>query len=73
MSDNSGRSGGVSILGLLGVCFVVLKLCGVISWSWWLVTLPFWGGLALLFGWLGFLLFLAVIGWMAIEVKDSFK
>lgn len=36
-----------SIVGLLGVAFVILKLCNVIDWSWWLVTLPFWGGLAL--------------------------
>ena len=34
---------GTSTLGLLGVAFVVLKLVGVINWSWWLVTLPFWG------------------------------
>ena len=32
-----------SILGLLGVAFVVLKLIGVINWSWWWITLPFWG------------------------------
>ena len=32
-----------SILVLLGVAFVVLKLIGVINWSWWWVTLPFWG------------------------------
>ena len=38
---------GTSILGLLGVAFVILKLCGVITWSWWLVTLPFWGGIAI--------------------------
>lgn len=38
---------GTSIAGLLGIAFVVLKLCGVIDWSWWWVTLPFWGGLAL--------------------------
>jgi hypothetical protein len=38
-----------SILGLLGVAFVVLKLVGVINWSWWWVTLPFWGPLALVF------------------------
>lgn len=37
----------VSIVGLLGIAFVVLKLCKVIDWSWWLVTLPFWGGAAL--------------------------
>lgn len=38
----------VGVLGLLGIVFVVLKLCGVISWSWWWVTAPFWGGLALM-------------------------
>jgi len=33
---------------LLGVAFVVLKLCHVINWSWWWVTAPFWGGIAVL-------------------------
>lgn len=33
-------------MGLLGVAFVVLKLMGYIDWSWWWVTAPFWGGLA---------------------------
>jgi len=28
-----------------GVAFIVLKLCGVIDWSWWWVTCPFWGPL----------------------------
>lgn len=32
----------VSILGLLGVAFVVLKLTDVIDWSWWWVLAPFW-------------------------------
>ena len=36
------------VLGLLGVAFVVLKLVGVINWSWWWVTLPFYGPLILL-------------------------
>lgn len=44
---SSASSGGISVLGLLGVAFVVLKLCGVINWSWWWVTAPFWGGLAI--------------------------
>lgn len=43
--QNSGKSGGIGVLGLLGVAFVVLKLTGVIDWSWWWVTIPFWGGL----------------------------
>jgi len=40
-------SSGVEIPGLLGVLFVGLKLTGHIDWSWWLVTLPFWGGFVL--------------------------
>ena len=48
MSESNNSSGGVGVVGLLGVVFVVLKLTGVISWSWWYVTMPFWGGLALL-------------------------
>jgi hypothetical protein len=30
------------IISLLGLMFVGLKLCSVIDWSWWWVTLPFW-------------------------------
>jgi hypothetical protein len=29
-------------LNLLGVAFVILKLCKVIDWSWVWVTMPFW-------------------------------
>lgn len=48
MSDKkTASSGGIGVLGLLGVAFVVLKLTGYITWSWWYVTLPFWGGFAL--------------------------
>jgi len=25
------------------IVFIVLKLTGAITWSWWLVTLPIWG------------------------------
>ena len=25
----------------LGLIFITLKLCGVIAWSWWLVSSPF--------------------------------
>lgn len=35
-------SGGISISGLLGVAFVIMKLTGLITWSWWYVTMPFW-------------------------------
>jgi small Trp-rich protein len=38
----------MNIIGLLGVLFIALKLLEitvVASWSWWLVLLPFYGGL----------------------------
>ena len=41
------RSSGIGVFGLLGVVFVVLKLTNYIDWSWWYVTLPFWGGIVL--------------------------
>lgn len=49
-NSSSTQSGGIGILGLLGVLFIGLKLAGIITWSWWYVTLPFWGGLALFLG-----------------------
>jgi len=59
---NQVQAGGVSIAGLLGVVFVTLKLCGVISWSWWLVTMPFWLGPAL-----GILFVIVMLSWLGIQ------
>ena len=36
-------TGGASVGGLLQVAFIVLKLCGIIDWSWWWVLAPTWG------------------------------
>lgn len=47
IKNSSSSSSGIGVFGLLGVAFVVLKLMGVIDWSWWWVTAPFWGGFAL--------------------------
>lgn len=33
---------GIGFFGLLQIAFIVLKLCKVIKWSWWLVLLPLW-------------------------------
>ena len=46
MSDNTLSSSGIGITGVLGIVFVVLKLVGVIDWSWWWVLSPFWIHLA---------------------------
>lgn len=35
-------SGGIGLSGGLFIVFLILKLCGVIGWSWWWVTAPLW-------------------------------
>jgi hypothetical protein len=47
-------SGGVSFFMLLFLVFLILKLAGVIDWSWWWVAAPLWLPAALAVG--GFLL-----------------
>ncbi len=44
MSNSIGSNG---FLTLLLLVFITLKLTGVITWSWWLVTLPFTAPLVL--------------------------
>lgn len=41
-NQNHVASGGVGLLEVLTIVFIVLKLCGLISWSWWLVLMPLW-------------------------------
>lgn len=38
---------GIGFSGLLTIAFIVLKLCGVISWPWIWVLSPLWIGLAI--------------------------
>lgn len=62
MNDKSVRvSGGISLSGLTFIVFLVLKLCGVIDWSWWWVTVPLWGPFALLIAGLFIYIIIAVI------------
>lgn len=42
MAEKTSNSGGIGFVGLLTVVFIVLKLCGIISWSWWWVLSPLW-------------------------------
>jgi len=67
--QTESKSSGIGVLGLLGVAFVVLKLTGVINWSWWWVTVPFWGGLALAVG----ILFVWVLVSGAIDIFGKKK
>ena len=41
MNDKQA-SGGIGFTGLLTIVFIILKLCGIIEWSWWWVLSPLW-------------------------------
>ncbi|ENG5503504.1 TPA: hypothetical protein ACPZN0_002443 [Yersinia enterocolitica] len=45
--SKENKSWTITPLIALGLIFITLKLMGYITWSWWWVTAPFWGGLAL--------------------------
>ena len=40
--NNKAGCGSVGIAGTLTIVFIVLKLCGLITWSWWWVLSPLW-------------------------------
>lgn len=42
MNKNGRAVGGMSLGGTLTVIFIVLKLCGVLHWSWLWVLCPMW-------------------------------
>jgi hypothetical protein len=42
MSNNSSSSSGIGLPGLLTIVFVISKLFGKITWSWWWVFSPLW-------------------------------
>ena len=57
---------GTSLLNLLVILFIALKLCGVITWSWWWVLSPIWMGL-------GLAAVLLTIGFVWITLEDKKK
>ena len=46
-NNNNNASGGIGFCGLLTIVFIVLKLIGVIDWSWLWVLAPSWIPLAI--------------------------
>lgn len=68
MSNNNSTAtgGGISFCGLLFIVFLVLKLTHVIDWSWWWVTAPLWGGVALA---LAIFLIFAIVAFIFCKTK----
>ncbi len=60
---NNNNSGGIGFVGLLTLAFIILKLTGCISWSWWLVLSPVLIELGLI------LLMLIILGLIAVFTK----
>ena len=58
MKDNNNNvtTGGITAIDVLQIVFIVLKLCGVIKWSWWLVLMPLWISLGI-----GIILFIILV------------
>lgn len=63
MSRESSSRPIVGLSTLLGVAFIVLKLCGVIDWHWGWVLSPFWIPLVLT------VVFLLIAGFIALAVS----
>jgi hypothetical protein len=40
--NNKQASGEIGFAGLLTIVFIILKLCGIIAWSWCWVLSPLW-------------------------------
>ena len=55
-SNNNVTTGGITAIDVLQIVFIVLKLCGVIKWSWWLVLMPLWISLGI-----GIILFIILV------------
>ena len=52
-NNNNNSGSGFGLFFLCFIVFLVLKLTHTVDWSWWWVTAPLWGYLALsLLGWL---------------------
>ncbi len=40
MKTRNTTSSGLGVMGVLQIIFIVLKLCKVITWKWWIVFIP---------------------------------
>lgn len=61
-NNNSGTGGGIGFVGLLTIVFIVLKLTGVVAWSWVWVLAPLWISFGL---WLVLMIIIGIIALLA--------
>ena len=61
-NTNNTTKVGATFCELLGIAFIILKLCGVITWSWGWVLAPIWIPWAV-----------ALVLWVAVVIKIIVK
>ena len=71
-TDQTSGSGGIGIVGALGLIFITLKLTDNIDWSWWWVLSPFWISTLIFIGVVAIVLLVAVIG-IGLKVRKNRK
>ena len=64
---------GLSLTGVLFIVFLVLKLTGLINWSWWWITSPLWLPLSIAFGIILILLLVSLVFGKGNILKDFRK
>jgi len=73
MKTSSSSSGGAGFLSLLTIAFIVLKLTGVIEWSWWWVLAPLWGPVAAIFAVILLYFIFLVVKFVVISIRDRIE
>ena len=62
-NNNTQTSGGIGFGGMLTIAFIVLKLVGVIDWSWLWVLAPLWIGV-------GIVVVAFLVAWILTVIAD---
>lgn len=75
MEDRQRNTGscGLNFYHALTVAFIVLKLCGVIDWSWLWVLSPLWIPIAIVAVILAVLSGAGAVGWIIIAIQEWLK
>ena len=73
MNENSSSStrDGIGFFGLLQVAFIVLKVAGIINWSWWKVFIPTYISIALVV--IGLVVLVILAAWENKKDKDRWS
>lgn len=56
--------GGISLLGVVQIVFIILKLVGVITWSWPVILIPLWIQLGVIIVMLAVMLGMVLIAYL---------